>query len=303
MTQSPDNPRASLLDAALSAAERGWHVFPLRPDTKRPALHGEATCPRTGPCVSGHAKWEQRATLDPDRIRAAWSTDAFNVGIATGPSGLLVVDLDVPKDKGTSDAPDGATTFKALCERVGQPVPDTYRVRTASGGEHLYFTAPTGIRLANTAGSLGALVDTRAWGGYVVGSGSITAQGAYEVIAPIPVTELPAWLLVTLRAPAPSRPAPSIAPARNASRCAQVALERESAGVAAAVEGQREATLFKSARAMGRFVAWGDIPRHEVEEAFQVAGESAGLKPHECRSTLRSALDWSIRTARPREAA
>ncbi len=75
-------------------------------------------------------KWEQRATTDPDRIRAAWSRAPFNVGIATGPSGLLVVDLDVPKDKGCSGAPDGAATFGALCERAGQTVPDTYRVRT-----------------------------------------------------------------------------------------------------------------------------------------------------------------------------
>ena len=50
-----------LLHAALQAAERGWHVFPLRPGSKRPALHGEQSCPRTGPCSNGHRKWEQRA--------------------------------------------------------------------------------------------------------------------------------------------------------------------------------------------------------------------------------------------------
>ncbi len=43
-----------LLTAALAAAGKGWHVFPLRPGTKRPALHGEATCPRTpGPAPAG----------------------------------------------------------------------------------------------------------------------------------------------------------------------------------------------------------------------------------------------------------
>ncbi|MEI5528359.1 bifunctional DNA primase/polymerase, partial [Streptomyces brasiliscabiei] len=90
--------------------------------------------------------------------------------------GLVVVDLDVPKDQDNSsaDAPDGATTFKALCERTGHTVPDTYRTRTASGGQHLYFTAPAGVRLGNTAGTLAPLVDTRAWGGYVVATGSVT---------------------------------------------------------------------------------------------------------------------------------
>lgn len=132
MTHPATNWRG-LLDAALSAAARGWHVFPLVPGTKRPALHGEAACTRTGVCAGGHRKWEQRATTDPDLIRPTWERAPFNVGIATGPSGLLVIDLDLPKHNSSADAPCGAATFGALCERTGQAVPDTYRVRTASG--------------------------------------------------------------------------------------------------------------------------------------------------------------------------
>ncbi|CAM5261122.1 hypothetical protein SHIRM173S_07371 [Streptomyces hirsutus] len=120
--------RTALLRAALDAAARGWHIFPLRPGTKRPALHGAKACTGSGPCTAGHRKWKQRATTDPDRIRAAWSRAPFNVGIATGPSGLVVVDLDTPEHKGSSDAPCGAATFGALCERAGHPVPTTYRV-------------------------------------------------------------------------------------------------------------------------------------------------------------------------------
>ncbi|MEV5441427.1 bifunctional DNA primase/polymerase [Streptomyces sp. NPDC052644] len=294
-----------LRNAALDAAARGWHVFPLRPGAKRPALHGESACPRTGPCTSGHVKWEQRATLDPDRIRAAWSTGAFNVGVATGPSGLVVVDLDAPKGKSCSDAPGGAATFAALCERAGHAVPATFRVRTAGNGEHLYFRAPTGMRLRNTAGTLAPLVDTRAWGGYVVAPGSTVHGAAYEVVDDRPVLELPAWLAEIL-AREPSKPTtaefrPVVS--RDVSRVAQVALERETTAVAATAEGGRNAALLRGARAVGRFVAWGDIPRHVAEEAFQEAGEAAGLPPAECRATIRSALDWSIRTARPREAA
>ncbi|WP_141205795.1 bifunctional DNA primase/polymerase [Streptomyces griseorubiginosus] len=283
-----------LLGAALDAAERGWHVFPLRPGTKRPALHGEQACPRSGDCASGHRKWEQRATTDPDRIRAAWSRSPFNVGIATGPSGLVVVDLDVPKDKGSSDAPGGATTFRALCERAGHPVPDTYRTRTASGGEHLYFAAPDGIRLANTAGTIGELVDTRAWGGYVVAAGSHTPAGPYEALCGSVAAPLPSWLQSILE-PAPRAPqAPSGAVAGQSRRYADVALGSEVRSVATAQLGAREAALFRAARALGRFVAWGDLPRHVVEQALQEAGEAAGLTVAECRSTLRSALNWSI---------
>ncbi|MEU3981434.1 bifunctional DNA primase/polymerase [Streptomyces sp. NPDC026672] len=285
-----------LMHAALDAAERGWHVFPLRPGGKPPALHGEKSCPRTGECAAGHRKWEQRATTDPDRIRAAWSRAPFNVGIATGPSGLLVVDLDMPKDndKGSWDAPGGAATFRALCERAGHPVPDTYRVRTASGGTHLYFTAPTGIRLTNTAGTIGELVDTRAWGGYVVAAGSTTPAGAYEALCGPVAAPLPLWLQTILQ-PAPKAPQPpSTAVAGQSRRYADVALANETRNVATAQHGAREDTLFRAARALGRFVAWGDLPRHVVEQALQEGGEAAGLSASECRSTLRSALNWSI---------
>jgi bifunctional DNA primase/polymerase-like protein len=295
-----------LLNAALDAAEHGWHVFPLRPGTKRPALHGEQSCTHTGPCEHGHRKWEQRATTDPDRIRAAWSTAPFNVGIATGPSGLLVVDLDTPEHKGSLDAPCGAATFAALCERAGHAVPATYRVRTASGGTHLYFTAPPGVRLANTAGTLAASVDTRAWGGYVVAPGSITPTGPYEPLDTHPAAPLPAWLHTLLQPapPTPARPGAALRlPAVDGSRAALAALHAECASVAAAPDGLRNTTLNRSAFKVGRFVAWGDLPRHVAEAAFQGAGEAAGLTAAECRATIRSALDASQRTARPRDAA
>ncbi|MET9534251.1 bifunctional DNA primase/polymerase [Streptomyces sp. NPDC006649] len=294
---------STLLNAALDAAERGWHVFPLRPGDKRPALHGEAVCPGLGDCAGGHRKWEQRATLDPDRIRRAWADRPFNIGIATGPSGLVVVDLDVPKPNSSTGTPSGVTTFHALCERAGQAVPTTYRVRTASGGHHLYFTAPAGVRLGNSAGRLGKLIDTRAWGGYVVAPGSIVHGAAYEVLDPAPVLQLPPWLLDALRPPeSPSRPVRLAVP-KYGNRAADTALERETAAVAAAEEGRREAQLFESARKVARFVGWGDLTREEVEQAFQKAGEAAGLPASQCRSTLRSVLNWSIRNCRPRETA
>lgn len=292
------------LQAALDAAARGWAVFPLRPGTKRPALHGESRCPRTGACTGGHVKWEDRATTDPERITRAWAQAPFNIGLATGPSGLVVVDLDMPKD-GTG-GPTGAEVFAALCERTGQPVPKTFRAGTASGGQHLYFTAPNTPRLGNSAGLLGELVDTRAWGGYVVAPGSVTPSGAYAVLDDVPVLPLPGWLLVALTArqePARPRTTVPVVPRVSGSRAARAALERECANVQAAPAKQANNTLNRSAFLVGRFVAWGDLDRTVVEEAFQGAGEGRGLTAAECRATIRSALDSSIRKARPREAA
>ena len=84
--------------AALGHAGRGWHVFPLRCDTrardagqaKRPAFpdHDIDRCPGTDPrCRDGHTGWEPRATCDPARIGRAWARTPYNIGIACGPSG------------------------------------------------------------------------------------------------------------------------------------------------------------------------------------------------------------------------
>lgn len=283
-----------LLTVALGVAERGWHVFPLRPRDKRPALHGETACTGTGDCAAGHRKWEQRATTDPDRIRKAWSAGAFNVGLATGPSGLVVVDLDPVKAKDPKGTPDGVTSLQALCERAGQTVPASYRTRTASGGHHLYFTAPDGVRLGNSAGRLGKHIDTRAHGGYVVGAGSTLLNGTYEVVDPTDPVPLPEWLYALLTPRQPSRGL-TVAPVPvRASRYAAAALRAETAAVAGAGEGVRNWTLVRAARALGRFIPSGDLARHEVEQALNSAGLRAGLRENECRAAVASALNWSI---------
>ncbi|MFI9602737.1 bifunctional DNA primase/polymerase [Streptomyces sp. NPDC052043] len=293
-----------LLASALASAKRGWPVIPLHPHAKRPAGHPERACPGTGRCAGGHRKPEQRATTDTALIHATWATRPYNVGIATGPAGLLVVDLDVCKPDEPKGAPDGTTSLAALCERTGQTVPPTYRVRTARGGEHLYFTAPPGARLKNSANRLGPHIDTRAWGGYVVAPGSTTPDGTYEVAHDAPVAELPDWLTALLTDP--HKPVAVPIRVHDGTRAARTALERECAVIAAATEGGpngRNNTLHRSACKVARFVAWGDIPRHVVEEAIQGAGEATGLPPAECRTTIRSALDWVIAHATPRGAA
>jgi hypothetical protein len=138
----------ALLDWALYAAAMGWHLFPLRPGTKKPTGHRESECPGTGRCADGHYTPEMRATNNLDVIRDAWSRGPWNIGLATGPSGLVVVDLDVPKEGETG--PDGATALGTLAAERGGPIPGTYTVTTPSGGRHLYYVAPPGVRLRNT---------------------------------------------------------------------------------------------------------------------------------------------------------
>lgn len=292
-----------MLHAALATARRGWPVFPLRPGAKNPALHRQDRCPLTGACGDGHVKWEQRATIDEAIVVGCWSHKPYNVGLATGPAGLVVIDLDVVKPNSSQDAPGGAENLLALCERAGQPVPATRTVRTPSGGIHLYFTALDGIRLGNTAGKLAPLIDTRAHGGYVVAPGSTTPAGVYEVTDPSPVAELPAWILALLQPPAPRPLCLRMPGAVRAGSAARAALDAECNAVRQAPAQQANNTLNRSAFKVGRFVVWGDLPREEVEEAFQAAGEERGLTAAECRATIRSALDSSARTARARQTA
>ena len=177
VTMPPQSPAAStgtavLLNAARWCADRDWHVFPLRPGGKRPAFPGHKAQDCTGTdlrCRGGHQGWEPRATTDPGRIGRAWARTPYNIGIACGPSGLLVIDLDTPKP---GDVPppewalpgvtDGADVLAVICERHGQPFPsETFMVRTRRGGLHLYFTAPPGCgsatpRAVTNAGSAGS---------------------------------------------------------------------------------------------------------------------------------------------------
>jgi hypothetical protein len=70
--------------------------------------------------TGGHAGWEQRATTDPNRIRRAWSTGPFNVGIATGPAGLVVVDVDTA-DPTTSRPNRGPRSASGTAPRYSPP--------------------------------------------------------------------------------------------------------------------------------------------------------------------------------------
>lgn len=293
--------------SALTAASHGWRVFPLAPGSKYPALHGEDTCPRTGTCAGGHLGWEHRAATDPDVIRRAWAHAAYNIGLACGPSALVIVDIDTPKHPG--DRPparwagqgvtDGHDVFAALCEEHGQPAHhDTFTVRTGRGGTHLYFAAPPGMHLRNTTGDkgqgLGWKVDTRAHGGYVVAPGSTVAQRPYTVLLDVRPMPLPAWLAALLapKAPPVARIDAAAVRARIGRLTAytQAAVRGEAAKVESAGEGVRNHTLFASAAALGRLVAAGTLPEADATDALLSAGQKAGLGETECRRTIAKGL-------------
>ncbi|WP_181063634.1 bifunctional DNA primase/polymerase [Nocardia nova] len=237
-------PSTALMQAALTAAAHGHHVFPLHPRAKTPAYEGD---------------WLLHATTDPDLIRGIWRERPYNIGIACAPSELYVIDLD-PAHGVTAPAPwtgltHGRDVLTALAERAGHPYPgDTYTVATPSGGWHLYFHAPTTVRLPNTAGTLGWRIDTRGDGGYVVAAGSVLRHGTYTVVNPRSPQPVPAWLITRLtRPPRPPRP-PRTVDVGHTHRYVQVALRVQSDRVRHAPRGERHTILVSAAYSLGRLV-------------------------------------------------
>ncbi len=170
-------PRAlSMLDHALSAAAKGFPVFPVEPFGKVPLI----------------SDWPNRATIDPKVIRQLW-TDAlgepqpYNVGIAVSEH-EVVLDYDV---KG------GKRGLESYQQMLADGLPqDTLTVTTPTGGLHVYLKASSPI--GNSAEKIAPGVDVRSKGGYVLAPGSsLLVDGKvveYKVINDAPLADAPKWL-------------------------------------------------------------------------------------------------------------
>src|SRR3954462_7114754 len=79
-------------EAALEAAPRGWHVFPVVPGGKAPAWKAWAKHATTDPdAIRGYPGWRWDRRRDPQARRVA------NIGIARRAPGVVVLDLDLPQ--------------------------------------------------------------------------------------------------------------------------------------------------------------------------------------------------------------
>lgn len=138
------------LNAALTYADRNWRVVPIPQGQKYPRFD----------------EWQNVATTDEDLITIWWERwPDDGVGIACGiESGLFVIDVDV------ADGKVGARTLADLEAQFGE-LPETYTVRTPTGGLHLYFLQDPARPIRN--GKLGLHVDIRGEGGQVLAPPSI----------------------------------------------------------------------------------------------------------------------------------
>jgi hypothetical protein len=144
---------------------QGCKVFPCVPGTKDPATkHG----------------WKD-ASNDPAQI-AEWLkiNPDFNWAVATGLSGLFIIDVDPEGLRRWEDMQNENPVLKSAVSRA-------YTVRTPRGGLHVYFRG----KGPSTASRIAPGIDTRGgiWkddkvvsGGYVLLPGSRTVNGSYSVL-------------------------------------------------------------------------------------------------------------------------
>ncbi|MET0696870.1 MAG: bifunctional DNA primase/polymerase [Acidimicrobiia bacterium] len=272
-----------MINAVLRYVDVGWSVFPLHwledsgrcscraDDCGSPGKH-----PRTPHGVDD-------ATTSKLKVNAWWRQwPTANIGIACGPSCLVVIDVDLHK-------PEALDSFRRLLAG-GYRLPPTIAQITGSGGCHYLYKAPE-WDLRNSSGRLVGVpfplpgIDLRARGGYVLVAPSRTT-GRYEKVrsrvkAPAPC---PSWLRVE---DTPAAPNKVVTPARSG-RYGQVALERIAGELAGTPEGQRNTALNTAAYQVGKLAARGELDRDSALNQLERTAHQLGLGPKETATTIVS---------------
>lgn len=168
----------SALDFALFYASKGWRVLPVKPKSKLPAVND----------------WPNVATVDPSQIDKWFGNGAsYNLGLLMGEkSGIFALDVD-PRNGGDD-------SLFALISEYGA-LPPTVEAMTGGGGTHILFKHP-GYKISNSANKLGAGLDIKADGGYILAAPSVHDKTGkvyeWEISSKpsqVAVSEAPQWLL------------------------------------------------------------------------------------------------------------
>jgi|GEM_PF-1150687 len=192
-----------LLQAALDYAKRGWRVIPLHNLTAEGkctceewrAENGRESCPTPGKHPR-FAKWAERASTDPRRIRDWWNAwPLANVGVVSGKaSGTLVLDMD-PRNGGD-------WSRGRLIEQHGAIECPT--AVTGGKGTHEHFRWPEGLDTDQGSIKLDEGLEVLLEGHNVVMPPSLAHAGGDAYFWDIePAGELPAapgWLIELVKA-------------------------------------------------------------------------------------------------------
>ncbi len=182
-------PTTRQVDGTENTAQRllghELHVFPAdHPDHKQCiGKHGP-----DNPCDGKRGKhpavkwgvWAIAPT--PQTISLGWRKHrgACNIGIACGPSSLVVLDEDA------------AGELQRWCDAHGITLPPTYTVSTGRGNHYYFRWDHTKTRIGNHERIFdGYKINVRGDGGYVIGEGSQHESGIIYTGNDRPIAELP----------------------------------------------------------------------------------------------------------------
>lgn len=203
---------ASLLEAALACARRGWPVFRVWGageggcDCQLPGVPEELRRDHS-PDAQGKAKGspgkhpvgsQREASTDPEVVGRWWTGYQPNIGLVAGArAGFWILDVD-PRNLGHE-------TLGKLVAAHGAP-PQTVTAITGSGGLHFYFKWPPGERSwRRTAGP--GLDVIKGDAPYAIAPPSRHVSGGSYRWAPglspdeVPLADAPAWLLALASGP------------------------------------------------------------------------------------------------------
>lgn len=256
-----------LASAALEyAGVFGLPVFPCRPGEKEP--------------LTSHGFKD--ASLDETQIARWWSqAPNANIGMATG-NGVLVLDVD---------GAEGEVSLAALLAVHG-PLPATPEQRTGKG-RHLLFSVEG--RTKNTCRMLGAGLDTRGDGGYIIVAPSIHPNGTrYEWVAgrspsDIEIAPAPVWLIGLTRQKNSEKASEGLRrpnPADIPDAYTRAAVDGEYNKVATAPSGTRNAAVNDAAFALGQLVGAGALDETIARRTLEAAADACGVLREERGKTL-----------------
>lgn len=286
MTQTP-------LELAQHYVGQGWPVFPCRSHAEEHVDQATGEIITLGEKTPLTPNGFKGATRFPRIIERWWSDwpDAA-VGLPTGEkTGFFALDID--------NKPGGANGFDWLAKMEAEhgPLPDTARVTSPNGGLHIYFKYVVGTR---NRGALGAGVDIRSEGGYVLAAGSTMANGrSYKWETDTrEIADAPAWLLdLLLPKSAPAHTQYSLSAATN-NAYVDAAVDRELADLAGAPMGSRNNALNDAAFSIGTIVGAGALGEAEARALLQDVARGWGRDWSRCCKTIENGLKAGIQKPR-----
>jgi len=232
-----------LISDAMKLASKGFYVFPVKVTEKDKV-----------PLIK---EWQNKATKTIGELPLMFeeAPNATHIGIATGLSNLVVIDVDLPN---------GLESLERLSRTHG-PLPPTLFQRTLSGGIHYVFNANEKFKIGNSQGRIGKDLDVRGDGGFIV------YYGWDDNLEPQLCNPLYYYRMIT-------------------NKYGLAALDGETEKLIISPNGQRNGQLNEAAIKLSHKVVEGIVDETYVRTVLLISGKNIGLTEQECKATIESGI-------------